>query len=67
MTNSEARILETDAIIFPLERVRDNHETNATEEQSAESVVEKQPVRADIKIRFARFKKSLRKRAAGIL
>lgn len=67
MTKGEAIVLETDVVIFPMELDRENQETMAAEETKAEIAVEKQSVRADLQIRFARLKKSLRKRSASIL
>ncbi len=67
MTNSEATVLETDAVIFPMEFGQDNRETITGEEQNDKSVIEKQSVRTDIEIRFARLRKSLRKRSVSIL
>ncbi len=67
MTKGEATVLETDAVIFPMEFGQDNREEISIEEQNAKLVIEKQPIKIGDEIRFARLKKSLRKRAAGIL
>ncbi len=67
MTKSEATVSETDAVIFPMEFGQDNRETIAVEEQTAKSVIEKQSVKSNIEIRFARLRKSLRKRSVSIL
>jgi len=67
MTKGEAKALETDVVIFPMEFSRENQETILIEETSAEIAVDQPPIRADIQIRFARLKKSLRKRSASIL
>ena len=67
MTNSEATVLETDAVIFPMEFGQDNRETITAEEQTAKPVIEKQSVRTDLEIRFTRLRKSLRKRSVSIL
>ena len=67
MTKGEAKALETDVVIFPMEFGRENQETILVEETSAEIVVDKPSIKTDIQIRFARLKKSLRKRSASIL
>ena len=67
MTKSEATVLETDVVIFPMEFGQDNRETNMAEEQTAKLVIEKQSVKTDIETRFLRLRKSLRKRSVSIL
>lgn len=67
MTKSEATVLETDVVIFPMEFGQDNRETIVTEEQTAQLVIEKKSVEFDIETRFARLRKTLRKRSASIL
>lgn len=67
MTNSKATVLETDAVIFPMEFGRDTGEEITVKEQTAKLVVEDQPVKTGVEVRFARLRKSLRKRSAGIL
>lgn len=67
MTKGEAKVLETDVIIFPMQFGQNNQEINSVEETTAKIVVDKQSVKTDIEIRFARLKKSLRKRSASIL
>ncbi len=67
MTKSEAKRLETDVVIFPMESNRENQAEVLAEKTSAEPVVDKPSIRTDIQIRFARLKKSLRKRSASIL
>lgn len=67
MTQGEAKMLETDVVIFPMELNRENQETAAIEATNTEIVIEKQSIRTDLQIKFARLKKSLPKRAANIL
>lgn len=67
MTKGEAKKLETDVVIFPMESNRENQETILVEERAAEICVDKLSMKTDIQIRFARLKKSMRKRSASIL
>ncbi len=67
MTKGEAKVLETDVVIFPMKFGQDNQETNLAQETTTKIVVDKQLIKTDIEIRFARLKKSLRKRSASIL
>ena len=67
MTKSEATMSETDAVIFLMEFGQNNRETDTVEPQTAKPVVEKQSVKTNIEIRFARLRKSLRKRSVSIL
>lgn len=67
MTKGEARALETDVVIFPMEFSQENMEPLLIGESAAEIAVENPPIKADIQNRFVRLKKSLRKRSASIL
>ena len=67
MTKNEATVVQTDAVIFPMEFAHDNRETITAEEQSAKPDSEKQSVKVNLENRFARLKKSLRKRSVSIL
>ena len=67
MTKGEAKALETDVVVFPMEIGRENQETILVEETSAGIAADKPSIKTDIQIRFARLKKSLRKRSASIL
>lgn len=68
MTKGEAKVLETDTVLFPLEFRQNKQETvSAKEPANGNATVVKQSVRTDFQIRFARLKKSLRKRSASIL
>jgi phage tail sheath gpL-like len=64
MTKAETQVLETDAILFP---PRIKQEILIADVKSESSEVRKTRLKTDIKIRFARLKKSMRKRSAGIL
>lgn len=67
MTAGEAKVLETDVVIFQMESNRNDQETSLAEEPNAELSAEKQSMKVDLVVRFARLKKSLRKRSASIL
>jgi hypothetical protein len=69
MTKSEAAVSETDAVIFPMEFAPNSREKVSVERgvPSATIVVEKQPINTDFEVRFARLRKSVRKRSASIL
>lgn len=67
MTKGEAKMLETDVIIFPMKFNDDVQELGQISETIEPEAIEKQSIKTDIKLRFARLKKSLRKRSAGIL
>jgi hemerythrin-like domain-containing protein len=68
MTKDEAKVLETDMNIFPIITAQEKNLGNVLSEQlSSKNVVEVETTKIDIKARFARLKKSLRKRSASIL
>jgi hypothetical protein len=67
MTNGDAKMLETDMAIFPVKSDQENRENVLTEQLASKNAVETETTKIDIKARFARLKKSLRKRSAGIL
>ena len=67
MTESKTTVSETDAVIFPMEFGQNDREEITAEEQTVKFDTEKQPVKADLENRFARLRKSLRKRSASIL
>jgi hypothetical protein len=66
MTKGEAKRLETETVVFPIDFGQEN-QTGGKAENIPVEIVEKQSIRTDIQIRFARLKKSLRKRSASIL
>lgn len=68
MTKGEAKVLETEVVIFPAEFGSETQApTTTVEENVFEAAAEKRPVKVDVENRFARLKKSLRKRSASIL
>ncbi len=68
MTKGDTKMLETDTGIFPVISAQEKNLGNILTEQSAgKNAVEVETTKIDIKARFARLKKSLRKRSASIL
>lgn len=67
MTKGEARMLETEAVIFSMNSSQDNRQNDLIEEEVGGIKVEEKSIKIDIKDRFARLKKSLRKRSVSIL
>lgn len=67
MTSGEAKQLETDVIIFPMEINRDDQQATIEKTVTETATVEKTSIKTNVEIRFARLKKSLRKRSANIL
>lgn len=67
MTKSEAKVLETDVIIFPMKFGQTNEETVLTDESENKIAIKEQPTENDIDNRFARLRKSSRKRSISIL
>ena len=67
MTNGEAKMLETNIDIFPVKSTQENRENVLAEQLANKNAVEVEAAKIDIKTRFARLKKSLRKRSASIL
>ena len=68
MTKGDAKMLETDMGIFPVKSDQEKNLGNVLTEQLAiKNAVEVETTKIDIKARFARLKKSLRKRSASIL
>ena len=67
MTKGGAKMLETEMSIFPIKPAQENRESVLTEQLASNSAVEVETTKIGIKIRFARLKKSLRKKSAGIL
>ena len=65
MTKGEAKVLETDVVIFPMEFGQENQE--AAMEIPAKPAGEKKSIKTDMEARFTRLKKSLRKRSVSIL
>ncbi len=67
MTKVEVKAFETDAVIFPIQFDQNDKDTVSTEETAEQIVVENEPNKINLGLRFARLKKSLRKRSASIL
>ncbi len=67
MNQGEAKMLETEVVIFPMEFDREKKESDTDETVTAEVAADKQSIKTDLEIRFARLKRSLRKRSASIL
>ena len=67
MTKGEVKQMETEVVVFPMEFGPDNQTTVTVEATAAEVKINKSSIETDIKIKFARLKKSLRKRSASIL
>ena len=67
MTKGEAKVVETDVVIFPMEFGLNNQDAVLDKEAATNLVAVKTSVRTDEQVRFARLKRSLRKRSASIL
>ncbi len=66
-TKSEAKVLETDAIIFPTRFGQNAQEPVSTDDTKKIAVIDKDSNETGNENRFARLRKSLRKRSASIL
>jgi hypothetical protein len=66
MTKGEAKALKTETVIIPM-NLQENLHSGLTNDGANKIIVEENTVRIDIKTRFARLKKSLRKRSVSIL
>ena len=66
-TKSEAKVLETDVVIFPMKFAQNEQETVLAESAEINRANEKNLDEVDNETRFARLRKSLRKRSASIL
>lgn len=67
MTEAVAKQLETDVVIFPLELNRDEQNEISIKDIDAAALTKTASIDTDLQIRFARLKKSLKKRSASIL
>ena len=67
MTKSEAKVLETDVVIFPMKLGQNTQETVLAETTESNLVNEKKLIEIDNESRFTRLKKSLRKKSVSIL
>lgn len=61
---SDAQVLEAEVMLFSSKTEQENVSQN---EESAALTVEKRTIKIDIKNRFARLKRTMRKRSAAIL
>lgn len=67
ITKSEAKVLETDVVIFPMKLGQNAQEMVLAEDTKKITAIEKKPIEIDNENRFARLKKSLRKKSVSIL
>ena len=67
MTKGEAVALETDRNIFQIKFGQEKEEITAMSDVTEQIKAEEDASKINIKLRFARLKKSLRKRSASIL
>jgi hypothetical protein len=67
MTKGEAKQLENNVIIFPMDNEEDNREILLTKKPEPDDSIVKKSVKSSLDDRFARLKRSLRKRSASIL
>jgi hypothetical protein len=67
MTKSEANVLETDVVIFQKKFGQNKQETISVHEPENKFADKKKPIEIGNASRFARLKKSLRKKSASIL
>jgi hypothetical protein len=66
-TKSEAKVMETDVVIFPMKLSQNAQETGLTEPAEKILTNEIDSNETDNENRYARLRKSLRKRSASIL
>lgn len=67
MTKGEDKVLETGAVLFPVEFSLEEQISVVIEENGEKIIAEKESIKINFKDRFARLKKSLPKRSASIL
>lgn len=67
MTTAKARVLETDAVIFSTDLITDNLKNDAEMQTAAQIKLEEETNKIKTESRFARLKKSLRKKSVSIL
>ena len=66
MTKGEAKALKTEALVYPM-NLKENQGLGMEDVTINKTIVEEKTVNVNIKDRFARLKKSLRKRSVSIL
>jgi hemerythrin-like domain-containing protein len=67
MTEGAAKMSETDAVIFPVTFGLKQTKTDNAQIENENTTVDETSNKTDLKGRFARLKKSLRKRSVSIL
>ena len=67
MTKGEVEAFETDAVIFPMKFDQNEKHTVVSTEPNERIIVEDETNKINLSLRFARLKKSLRKRSVSIL
>lgn len=67
MIKGKEKVLETDAVIFPVKSAQDKQKKIFDEEPENKFVFEGEAIENNAGDRFARMKKALRKRSASIL
>ena len=67
MTKGVAKQLEADVVIFPIDTGRDDQETILLKTDVESDSTEQKSVKNSLEVRYARLKKSLRKRSVSIL
>jgi hypothetical protein len=67
MTKSAAKMSETDVVIFPVTFEKEQPRLNNLEIENQNTAVDEKSNKIDLEGRFARLKKSLRKRSVSIL
>lgn len=67
MTTAEARVLETDAVIFSTDSIPNNLTDDGEIKAAVKIKLEEETNKVNVESRFARLKKSLRKKSVSIL
>ena len=67
MIKGEAKIVETDVVIFPMQFGQGSQKIILSAESENKPEIKEKPIQNNTGDRFARLKKSVRKKSAGIL
>ena len=67
MTNGEASRLETEVVVFPADSSRNSWQAVPVKEELDDIKSEEQTINTEIKSKFVRLRKPLRKRSISIL
>lgn len=67
MMTGEARMLETEAVVFSARAEQKSERYDSIENTSSETTQDKETKEIELKERFSKLKKSLRKRSISIL